>query len=174
MPLTRTEKADIIDDLAERLDDANYIYVTNFMGLSVAQTNELRTRFREAGVDYKVCKNTLMQMAIDRVDGYRELEEHLHGPTAIAIADEPAKPARVIKDFIEDEGADRPELKAAYIEGEMYGADQLDALASLQSQEEIVGEIISLLTSPVRSVVSALNAPGQALVTIIGQQGEDE
>jgi ribosomal protein L10 len=56
----------------------------------------------------------------------------------------------------------------------MYGADQLDALASLQSQEEIVGEIISLLTSPVRSVVSALNAPGQALVTIIGQQGEDE
>lgn len=163
MPLNRNQKAVLIDEIADQLKDASIIYVTNFAGLTVQQSNELRGRFRSADVDYRVCKNTLLQIALDRVGGLDELEEFLSGPTAIAFSDDPAVPARIIKDFREEEELERPELKAAYIEGDLYGADQLDALADLKSREELIGDILGLLMAPAQNIAGALQGPAGML-----------
>jgi large subunit ribosomal protein L10 len=163
MPLNRNQKAVVIDEIADQLKDASIIYVTNFSGLTVQQSNELRGRFRSANVDYRVCKNTLLEIALDRIGGLDELGDYLSGPTAIAFSDDPAVPARIIKDFRDEEDVERPELKAAYIEGDLYGADQLDALAELKSREELIGDILGLLMAPAQNIAGALRGPASML-----------
>lgn len=175
MSLSRTQKAAIVDEISEQLEDSSIIYLTNFAGLTVAQSNELRGRLRDAEVEYKVCKNTLMQLALDRVGGLEDLEAFLHGPTAVAFSDDPATPARVIKDFLEDEDVDRPELKVAYIEGELYeGPEALDALAKLKSRDELIGDIVGLLLAPAQNIVGSLTGPGSRLAGAIQSIAEKE
>jgi large subunit ribosomal protein L10 len=173
MSKTRAEKAELIDEIGEKLDEYPIIYLTNFSGLTVAQSNDLRGRFREAGVDYQVTKNTLAQIALDRLEGMTALEEFFHGPTAVAYSEDPAKPARVIQDFVEDEDVERPELKVAWIEGELYeGPDALDTLADLKSREELIGEIVGLLRSPAQNIVGGLTGSGQTLAGILKSLSE--
>jgi large subunit ribosomal protein L10 len=175
MPKNRAEKAEIIDAIGEKLDEYPILYLTNFSGLTVAQSNDLRGRFREAGVDYQVTKNTLAKMALDRLEGMDALEEFFYGPTAVAFSEDPAKPARVIQDFVEEEDVDRPELKVAWIEGELYeGPEALDTLADLKSREELIGEIIGLLQSPAQNVVGGLTGTGQNLAGILKTLSERE
>ena len=175
MSKNRAEKAEIIDEIGEKLDEYPIVYLTNFSGLTVAQSNKLRGRFREAGVDYQVTKNTLARIALDRIEGMDSLEEFFSGPTAVAYSEDPAKPARVIQDFIEDEDVERPELKVAWIEGDLYeGADALDTLADLKSREELVGEIVGLLLSPAQNIVGALEGSGQNLAGILKTLSEEE
>ena len=178
MSKNRAEKAEIIDQIGEKLSEYSILYLTNFEGLSVAQSNDLRGRFREAGVDYQVTKNTLARIALDRIEGKDALEEFFSGPTAIAFSEDPAKPARVIQDFVEEEDVDRPELKVAWIEGEMYDdPDALDTLADLKSREELIGEIVGLLLSPAQNVVGSLQGSGQRLAGILktlAEEDEDE
>ena len=178
MSKTRAEKAELIDEIGEKLDEYPIIYLTNFSGLTVAQSNDLRGRFREAGVDYQVTKNTLAQIALDRLEGMDALEEFFHVPTAVAYSEDPAKPARVIQDFVEEEDVERPELKVAWIEGELYeGPEALDTLADLKSREELIGEIIGLLQSPAQNVVGGLTGTGQTLAGILqtlSERDEDD
>ena len=179
MPLTRAKKAEIIDDLTDQFESASIIYLTNFSGLTVAETNELRARFREADVEYTVCKNTLAQLAIDRIDNtdVEVLSEHFSGPTAVAFSDDPAKPARVIQDFLEENESERPELKVAYIEGDLYeGPDALDALADLKSREELIGDIIGLMLAPAQNITGGLTAPASTLAGAIQSiaDGDDD
>jgi len=175
MPKNRAEKAEIIDEIGEKLDEYPILYLTNFAGLTVAQSNDLRGRFREAGVEYQVTKNTLAKIALDRLEGMDALEEFFAGPTAVAFSEDPAKPARVIQDFVEDEDVERPELKVAWIEGELYeGADALDTLADLKSREELIGEIVGLLQSPAQNIVGGLAGAGQNLAGILETLSEDD
>ena len=175
MSKDRAEKAEIIDQIGEKLSEYPIIYLTNFQGLTVAQSNDLRGRFREAGVDYQVTKNTLARIALDRIEGKDALEEFFAGPTAVAFSEDPAKPARVIQDFIEEEDVERPELKVAWIEGEMYDdPEALDTLADLKSREELIGEIVGLLLAPAQSVVGSLQGSGQQLAGIVQSLAEKE
>lgn len=175
MPKDRAEKAEIIDEIGEKLDEYPILYLTNFSGLTVAQSNDLRGRFRDAGVEYQVTKNTLAKIALDRLEGMDALEEFFAGPTAVAFSEDPAKPARVIQDFVEDEDVERPELKVAWIEGELYeGSDALDTLADLKSREELIGEIVGLLLSPAQNVVGGLKGTGQNLAGILKALSEDD
>ncbi len=178
MSKNRAEKAEIIDQIGEKLSEYSILYLTNFEGLTVAQSNDLRGRFHEAGVEYQVTKNTLARLALDRIEGKDALEEFFAGPTAVAFSEDPAKPARVIQDFVEEEDVDRPELKVAWIEGEMYDdPEALDTLADLKSREELVGEIVGLLLSPAQNVVGSLQGTGQRLVGIaqsLAEEDEDE
>lgn len=167
MPLTKTQKSTQVEQITGQLEGAATLYLTDYQGLSVDQVNELRDRFRKSGVDYKVIKNTLLRLAMERIGGYDELYDHLHGPTAVAFSEEPAAPARVIQDFIKDLKVERPELKAAFVDGAVYGSDQLDVLALLKSKEELVADIIGLLLSPMTNVVGALQAQGSNLVGAI-------
>ena len=174
MPLTRRRKAALIDEISEKLEASPIIYLTDYAGLSVAQANTLRGHFFEAGVDYKVYKNTLISLAIDRVGGFEELREHLSGPTAVAFSEEPAAPARAIKTFLDDADVERPELKAAYIDGALYGAGELDALAALKSRDELIGDILALLQAPMANIVGGLQAQGSTLAGAVKALAERE
>lgn len=174
MPMTKTDKEAVVNEIAETLEAKSIVYLTNYSGLSVAQANTLRNRFRESGVDFKVYKNTLIRLAMERLGGYDELIEYLNGPTAVAFSEEPSAPARVIKKFVEDESSDRPELKAAYVDGAFYDAGALDVLASLKSKDELISDILGLLLSPIQNVVGALQAPGSTLAGAIQSLAERE
>lgn len=175
MSKNRAEKAEIIDQIGENLSEYPILYLTNFEGLTVSQSNELRGRFREAGVHFQVTKNTLARIALDRIEGKDALEEFFAGPTAVAFSDDPAKPARVIQDFLEDKEVDRPKLKVAWIEGEMYDdPEALDTLADLKSREELIGEIVGLLLSPAQNIVGGLQGGGQRLAGLIDSLADED
>lgn len=174
MPLTRDQKADAVGVIQEQLEAKNTVYVTDYKGLTVEQVNDLRNRFRDAGVDYKVVKNTLLRLAMDRIGGYDDIYAHLNGPTAVALSDEPAAPARVIKKFLEDVKAELPQLKAAYVDGAIFEGNQIEALASLKSKDELIGDILGLLLSPITNVVGGLQAQGQNIVGALKTIAEKE
>ncbi len=164
MAQTKEQKAQAIDQLSALLDESPIVYLTNYSGLTVSQATELRDRFRQMGVQYRVIKNTLLKRAMERKGGFDELFEHLEGPTAVAFAAEPAAPARVIKKYIADEKIEIPRLKAAYVDGAIYHADALDVLAALKSKEELISDILGLLQSPITNIVGALQSAGSNLV----------
>ena len=167
MAMNKTQKAATVDQLVEKLEQTPTIYLTNYTGLTVEQATDLRTQFRAAGVEYKVIKNTMLRLAMERIGGYDELFDHLHGPTAVAFAEEPSAPGRVIKKYLSDKKTDIPALKGAHIDGAVYHADAIEVLANLKSKTELLGEIITLLQSPITNVVGALQAQGGNLVGAI-------
>lgn len=176
MPMTKDQKTAAVEEIAEKLSQSSTVYLTNYSGLTVAQVNDLRSRFRASGVEFKVLKNTLVRLAMERMGGFDEVYEHLNGPTAVAFSTEPAAPARVIKKFLADNGTlELPELKAAYVDGAVYSGATIDALASLKSKDELIGDVVGLLLSPITNVVSALQAQGGNLVgalQTIAERGE--
>lgn len=174
MALTKEQKSNILDEVAKQLEDASTVYLTNCSGLTVENANVLRSKFRQANIGYRVVKNTLLRLAMERIGGYEALYDVLEGPTAVAFSNEPAAPARVIKDFSSGPGNGLPQLKAAYIDGAIYDAGALEVLASLKSKEEIVGDILGLLMSPINNVVSALQAQGSNLVGALKTIAERE
>ncbi len=174
MAMTKTQKTEAVEELVVKLEKAPTVYLTNYSGLTVAQANELRGKFRQAGVDFKVVKNTLLRLAMDRIGGYDELLDYLSGPTAIAFTEEPSVPAKIIKKFVKDQKTEHPSLKGARVEGAIYHADALDLLAELKSKDELLGEIIALLTSPISNIVNALQAPGSSIVAAIQVIAERE
>ena len=174
MALTKEQKATIVAEVSSQLEEANTIYLTNASGLTVENANALRKKFRESDVQFRVVKNTLLRLAMDKVGGFDDLYELLAGPTAVAFSNEPAAPARVIKKFNKDAGVDLPALKGAFIDGAIYGSDSLEALASLKSKDELVADIIGLLMSPMTNVVGALQAQGSNMVGAIKTIAERE
>lgn len=174
MPLTKEQKAASVEEISALLDQSTTVYLTNYSGLTVAQSNELRKRFREAGVKYHVLKNTLVRLAMDRKGGYEGVYEHLNGPTAVAFSEEPSTPARVLQQFLRDQNLTLPELKAAYIDGAIYGSDALETLTKLKSKNELIGDILGLLLSPMTNVVGALQAQGSNLLGAIKTISEKE
>lgn len=174
MPLTRDQKARAVDEIVDLLEATPTVYLTDYAGLTVEQANELRNQFREAGVQFKVLKNTLVRLAMERIGGYDDLIESLNGPTAVAFSEEPAAPARVIKNFTRDKDLSVPGLKAAYIDGAVYGDDALDILATLKSKDELVGDILGLLMAPINNVIGGLQAQGGNLVGALKTIAERE
>ncbi len=174
MALTKKQKATIVDEVSSQLEEASTVYLTNASGLTVEHANALRKKFRESDIQFRVVKNTLLRLAMDRVGGYEELYNLLSGPTAVAFTNEPAAPARVIQKFSKDSGVGLPALKGAFVDGAVYGADSLEALASLKSKDELVADIIGLLMSPMTNVVGALQAQGGNLVGAIKTISERE
>lgn len=171
---TLAEKKATVEEIRENLENAGAIYVTNYSGMSVSTINELRGEFFKSNVTYKVYKNTLMKRAMEDKGGYEDLYPHLVEQNGFAFVEEAfAAPAKVLKKFIEDN--DRPEFKAALIDGEYYDESRLGELAAMKSKEEVLGDIVGLLLAPVSNVVSALNAPGKKIagaLETIAEQGE--
>lgn len=167
MPLTKEQKREAVADISTQLEDVNTVYLTDFEGLSVADANELRSAFREADVEYKVLKNTLLRRALEEKGGFDELFDKLHGPTAVAFTNDPAGPAKVIKAFLEEKGGEVPRLKGAYVDGAIYDGGALDALAKLKSKDELVAEIAALLMAPMKNIAAALDSQGSQLAAAI-------
>lgn len=163
MALTKEQKREAVAAIAEDLQSVNTVYLTDYAGLSVEKVNALRSEFFKAGVQYKVLKNTLLRRAMEGSGtDYSGLFEHLGGPTAVAFTNDPATPGKVIKKFLENN--DLPKLKAAYVDGAVFGPDALEQLAALKSKDELIGDILGLLMAPVTNVVGALQAQGSNIV----------
>ena len=165
--MTREEKSQVIDDLTAQLTEGGIIYLADISGLDALKTSDLRRACFKADVKLAVVKNTLLAKAMEKSDKeFGELPETLKGNTSLMISEIGNAPAKVIKEFRKT--SDRPILKGAYVEEAIYvGDDQLDALVSIKSKEEMIGEVIGLLQSPAKNVISALQSGGQTLTGIL-------
>lgn len=158
--MTREQKATAIEELKESFSNHQFFYLTDSSAMTVEQINQLRGLCFEKGIKMQVVKNTLAQKALESFgeeEGYGDLYDSLKGPTTIMFAANGSMPAKVIKEFRKD--GEKPVLKAAYIDKDVFvGDDQLDILKSLKSKEDLIGDIILLLQSPMKNVVGSLNS----------------
>lgn len=166
--MTREEKSQVIEDLTAKLANTNTVYLADISGLNAQTTSNLRRACFKAGVQLSVVKNTLLAKAMEASDkDFGELPTVLKGNTSMMTAEAANAPAKLIKEF-RKKSKDRPLLKGAFAEESIYiGDDQLESLVNIKSREELIGEIIGLLQSPAKNVVSALQSGGQTLSGII-------
>ena len=165
--MNKEEKIKAVEDLKNDLVDCKTLYLTDIAGLDSLQTSKLRRECFNSDVKLSVVKNTFLNRAMDDsgVD-FGELKEHLKGNTTIMISDKGNAPARVIKKFRKD--GDKPILKGAFIDEAIYiGDEQIDFLSTLKSKQEIIGEIITLLQSPAKNVISALKSSGGKIAGLV-------
>ncbi|MDI1353885.1 MAG: 50S ribosomal protein L10 [bacterium] len=159
--MNKTEKTQVIDQLVEKLNANNKIYLADCSSLTVEKVNAFRKQCFDKKVSVTVVKNTLLKKAIERANDSKlaELIPALKGETALMFTDTSNTPAKIIKDF--RKGKDKPALKAAYVEDMIFiGDSQLDALVGLKSKNELIGDVIGLLQSPIRRVLGALENKG--------------
>jgi large subunit ribosomal protein L10 len=157
--MRKEEKLDIINAISAQLEETPNFYIADIAGLNAEKTSALRKACFEAGVKLVVVKNTLFTKVVEASENeeMKNLIPVLAGPTAIMYTEAPNAPAKVIKKFLEG-GNQKPVLKGAYIQEwpAFVGADKLDVLYGIKSREELIGDIIGLLQSPIRNVLNAL------------------
>ncbi|RMG80475.1 MAG: 50S ribosomal protein L10 [Bacteroidetes bacterium] len=166
--MTREEKNQLIDELKNRLSETPTVYLADIAGLDAETTSKLRRKCHAQNVVLRVVKNTLLKKAMEQVEGkdYSELFEVLKGNTSLMLSETGNAPAKIIKEFRKKN--DKPVLKAAFVEEAIYiGDNQLETLASLKSREELIGDIILLLQSPAKTVISQLQSGGNKLAGIV-------
>ncbi|RRD62612.1 50S ribosomal protein L10 [Tannerella forsythia] len=169
--MKKEDKGIVIERLTETLKEYGNFYLTDIEALDAEKTSALRRVCYKENVKLVVVKNTLFKRALESMDAdYSALYETLKGNTAVMFSNVVNAPARLIKDFTKGmKGEGKPQLKAAYVQESFYiGAENLDALASLKSREEMIGDVIGLLQSPIKNVMSALqSSSGQAIHGIL-------
>lgn len=172
--MTREEKSQVIETLTAQLSDNANIYLADISGLNAGNTTNLRRACFKAGVQLAVVKNTLLKKAMESSDkDFGELTEILKGSTSLMFSETGNAPAKVIKEFRKK--SDKPLLKGAFIQESIYvGDDQLDNLVNLKSKDELVGEIIGLLQSPAKNVISALKSGGNTIAGLVKTLSERE
>lgn len=172
--MTREEKATVIQDLTAQLADSTTIYLTDISGLDAGATSDLRRACFKANIKLAVVKNTLLAKAMEASDKeFGELPEVLKGNTSLMFSDTGNAPAKLIKTFRKK--SDRPLLKGAFIEEAIFiGDDRLDALVNIKSKEEVIADIIALLQSPAKNVISGLKSGGGKLAGILKTLSEKE
>lgn len=165
--MTREEKSQVIEELTAQLAENPVIYLADISGLNASDTTNLRRACFKANVKLAVVKNTLLHKAMDASDkDFGDLPTVLKGNTSVMYSEAGNGPAKVIKAFRKK--SERPLLKGAFIEESIYlGDDQLDALVEIKSREELIGDIVGLLQSPAKNVISALKSGGGKLAGIL-------
>ncbi len=175
--MTREEKGQIIAGLTEKFEQTDHFYITDTSGLTVAEINSFRAMCHKSDVEYKVIKNTLIKKALSNLEkDFSELDDVLKGFSGVMFVNENANiPAKVIKDFKKTDKNQRPTFKAASIDSDIFiGEDQLDALSKLKSKQELIGEVISLLQSPAKNVISALQSGEHTIAGLVKTLSERE
>tara|TARA_Y100000389_G_scaffold106981_1_gene103968 strand:- start:4336 stop:4851 length:516 start_codon:yes stop_codon:yes gene_type:complete len=165
--MTKEEKSQVIEKLTAELSDAKTLYLTDTAGLNAQDTSALRRACFKANIRLSVVKNTLLSKAMDASDKeFGDLKEVLKGNTSLMFSEIGNAPAKVIKDFRKK--SEKPVLKGAYIEEAVFiGDDQIDALEAIKSKEELIGEIVTLLQSPAKNVITGLKSSGGNLAGIL-------
>ncbi len=166
--MTIQEKVEQVDNLYNELSKASCFYIANSEGLSVSLINEFRKRCFEKGIKYKIIKNTLIRRALVKLEEERKTEDFynafsskvLKGASGILILEEASGiPAKILKSFHKDMDLDLPLFKGAYVDGNIYiGSDYLEELSTLKSRKELIGNVITLLQSPLKNILSALDS----------------
>ncbi len=157
--MTKQEKNDVIEVLKGKFAQYNNFYITDTESLTVAQVGKLRNHCFNKQVEMKVAKNTLIRKALESLDAekYSGVFDSLHQVTALMFSENPKEPAMIISSFRKENNNERPLLKAAFINGDVFvGNDQLKALTQIKTKNELIGEVIGLLQSPIQRVLGAL------------------
>ena len=177
--MTKAEKTATIEALKEKFSSTEFFYLTDSSTLTVEEVNKFRGLCYEKGIEMRVIKNTLARKALESLPeekGYEGLYESLKGPTAVLFTEVANSPAKVLKEFRKT--AEKPVLKAAYIDTAVYvGDDQIDSLTKLKSKADLLGEVITLLQSPAKNLISALQSGGatiSGLLKALEERGEGE
>ena len=172
--MKREDKNTIIDNLTESIGNSKHFYLADISDLDAESTSKLRRICFEKEIQLVVVKNTLLRKALEKFEGkFEELYSLLNNSTSIMFTQAANIPARLIKEFRKT--SERPILKAAYVEESIYiGDDQLNALSNIKSKEELLGDLILLLQSPVRNVLSALQSGSNKLAGIVQTLSEKE
>jgi large subunit ribosomal protein L10 len=173
--MKKEEKQVMIDDLSKRLDENNIIYIADISSLDAVATSSLRRQCFAKNIKLSVVKNTLLKKAMENIQGkdLTELYDILPGPTAIMLSDTGNLPAKLIKDFRKKN--DKPVLKGAFVEESIYiGDDQLNLLADIKSKDELIGDVIGLLQSPAKNVISALTSSKGKIAGLVKTLSEKE
>lgn len=171
--MNKEEKTKNIEELKERFSRATNFYVANTEGLTVQEITQLRKLCFENGIEMRVAKNTLIYKALEVLGKQEEMEVALKGQSSLLFAETANAPAKVIKKFRKDKSI--PQLKAAYIDTSVYiGDDQIDTLANLKSKNELIGEVVGLLQSPMKNVLGALLSGKNKLAGIVKTLSERE
>lgn len=164
--MTKQEKNEVIEALKEKFSQYNNFYITDTESLTVAQVSKLRRVCFNKQVEMKVAKNTLIKKALEGLDAekYAGVYDSLHKVTALLFSENPKEPAVIISAFRTESKSERPVLKAAFINGDVFvGDNQLKALTKIKTKNELIGEVIGLLQSPIQRVIGALqNRPEAA------------
>lgn len=165
--MTREEKNNIINQLYEQLQQYNHFYITDIADMNASDTSILRRKCFERNIKLVTVKNTLFRKALERFDEkYTPLFETLKGGSSIMFCNSNSEPAKLIKELRKKQP--KPLLKAAYVEESIYiGDNQLDTLASIKSKEELIGDIILMLQSPIRNVISSLESGKHILAGVV-------
>ena len=161
--MNKAEKIKVINDLSSSLSESKNLYLTDISGLNASQTSDLRRACYKADIKLSVVKNTMLHRAIETSEkDFGDITSVLKGNTSIMFSESGNGPAKIIKECRKKN--DKPILKAAFIEEAIYiGDNQLDTLVAIKSRDELIGEIVGLLKSPIQNLVSALNAGGNNL-----------
>lgn len=157
--MTKQEKNEVIEVLKGKFAQYNNFYITDTESLTVAQVGKLRNHCFNKQVEMKVAKNTLIKKALENLDAekYSGVFDSLHKVTALMFSENPKEPALIISSFRKENNNERPLLKAAFINGDVFvGNDQLKALTQIKTKNELIGEVIGLLQSPIQRVLGAL------------------
>ncbi|MBC7448538.1 MAG: 50S ribosomal protein L10 [Hymenobacteraceae bacterium] len=180
--MIRTEKQALIEELSDRFAQNSFFYIVDSSGMSVAAINAFRRLCFSQGMPFKVYKNTLIRKALDRLDGdTAAMEVALKGQSGILFSKESgAAPAKLLKQYhrtltLKKGQIPKPVLKGAYLDSDLYiGAQNLDSLTTIKGKQELLGELIGLLQSPAKNVISALQSGGNKLAGILKTLSEKE
>ena len=172
--MTRQEKEEIVKELSAKLNENSVFYLADISELDAESTTRLRRLAHKREVSMNVVKNTLLRKALEAADGsYEEFYEILKGNTSIMFSEIGNAPAKLIKEFRKK--SEKPILKGAYIdEGTYIGDDKIEALSEIKSKEEVIADIIAILQSPTKNVISALQSSGSKLSGIVKTLSERE
>lgn len=172
--MNKTEKEVIVNDLAEKIAQYNFVYLADCSDMSANTVNSLRRDLFKRGIVMKVAKNTLIRKAIEQSGReYTNFADALKGSSSLLFSEDAKSPAKAIKDFRKK--GNRPALKAAYIDSDIFlGDESLELLLNIKSKEELVGEIISLLQSPMSKVLGQLKSGGSTIAGLVKTLSERE
>lgn len=153
--MSRTDKEKVVAELGQMFEESANIFVTDYLGLNVAQVTEFRKTLRDQNIKYVVAKNTLLRKAASE-KGFESMAEHFTGPTAIAFGvDDPTVPAKAIYEFSKKNG--KPEVRAFYADGKLYLSEDLKSLAELPSRDELIARIVGSIGAPLSGLVGTLD-----------------
>lgn len=169
--MTKQEKNEVIEFLKEKFNQYNNFYITDTESLTVAQVSKLRRVCFDKQVEMRVAKNTLIKKALESIDAekYAGVYNSLHKVTALLFSENPKEPAVILSGFRKESKGEKPELKAAFINGDVFvGDNQLVSLTKIKTKNELIGEVIGLLQSPIQRVIGALQNRPEAAAEVAG------
>jgi large subunit ribosomal protein L10 len=170
--VARPEKEAVVKELTDKFTGAKSLVITDYLGLNVAEMTELRSKLREAGVEFKVVKNTLATIAANDVE-MEEMTEYFSGPTAIAFGEDDAvSPAKILVEFAKDH--DVLEIKAGLLNGEIISKDKVESLAEIPSREELLAKAFASMKAPLSGLVNVLQGNIRGLVQVLNQIKEEK